>query len=190
MPHMTLYGPSQAKSLDSVFSKIEKVANKYTLVPFVVCDFDYNKSKTVIGCRINASAELKNLRSELAEELKKIVRVNDRQPWDNDDDYWFHTTIAMKDIDHQYDQIWRYLRRKEKPHINQHMVRITVLNHKRKIEREYDLMFKRWLSRRQALSRHLWRKTVNSLRELQGLPPERKPSLMDWLRNRFGQLWH
>ena len=131
VPHMTLYGPSQARSFDSVFSKIEKVAKKYTLVPFEVRDFDFNKSKTVIGCRIHASVELENLRRELAEELNKVVKIDDRQPWDNDGDYWFHTTIAMKDIDRRFRDIWSYMNDKEKPHINQHLVRITVLNNKK-----------------------------------------------------------
>ena len=186
VPHMTLYGPSQAKSLSSVFSKIEKVAKKYTLVPFDICDFDSNKGKTVIGCRVNAPPELKNLRRELAEELNKIVKIDDRQPWDNGDDYWFHTTIAMKDINKQFEDIWHYINKKENPRINQHLVRITVLNRRRKIEREYDLMLKRWLNRREALSRHWWRRTINRLRELQGLPPEKPTSLMDWLKRLFG----
>lgn len=188
VPHMTLYGPSQAKSLSSVFSKIEKVAKKYTLVPFDICDFDSNKGKTVIGCRVNAPPELKNLRRELAEELNKIVKTADRQPWDNGDDYWFHTTLAMKDIDQKSERIWRYLKEKDKPHINQHLVRITVLNNRRRIEREYDLMFQRWLSRREALSRYLWRKTINRLRELQGLPPEKPAPFITRLKKifRFG----
>ena len=181
---MTLYGPSQAKSLDSVFSKIEKVAKRYTLVPFSIHGFNRHNGKNgkVMAAGITASPELKSLRRELANELNKIVKRDDRQPWDNESDYWFHTTIAMRDIDRQFEDIWHYINKKERPHINQHLVRITVLNQRRRIEREYDLMFKRWLSRREALSKHLWRKTVNKLRELQGLPPEREPSPMNWLQ--------
>lgn len=184
VPHMTLYGPSQAKSLDSVFSKIEKVAKRYTLVPFSIHGFNRHNGKNgkVMAAGITASPELKSLRRELANELNKIVKRDDRQPWDNESDYWFHTTIAMRDIDRQFEDIWHYINKKERPHINQHLVRITVLNQRRRIEREYDLMFKRWLSRREALSKHLWRKTVNKLRELQGLPPEREPSPMNWLQ--------
>ena len=161
------------------------------MVPFDIYDFDLHSGKggKVIGCRINAPPELKNLRRELAEELNKIVKTADRQPWDNGDDYWFHTTLAMKDIDQKSERIWRYLKEKDKPHINQHLVRITVLNNRRRIEREYDLMFQRWLSRREALSRHLWRKTINRLRELQGLSPEpEKPlSFIDRLKQIFGR---
>jgi len=187
VPHITLYGPSQARSLDSVLSKVERVAKRYTLVPFSIRGFDRHNGKNgkVIAAGITASPELKSLRRELANELNKIVKRDDRQPWDNESDYWFHTTIAMKDIDRQFEAIWHYINKKEKPHINQHLVRITVLNRRRRIEREYDLMFKRWLSRREALSKHWWRKTINKLRELQGLPPEREPSPMNWLQRIF-----
>jgi hypothetical protein len=182
VPHMTLYGPSKASSLDSVFSRIDKVAKKHTLVPFVVCDFVSNTDNTVIGCRINASVELKNLRKELADELNKIVKMDDRQPWDNAGEYWFHTTIAMGDIDRKFRKIWSYVNEKEKPYIKQQLVRITVLNNRRRIEREYDLMFQRWFNRREALSKHLWRKTVYRLIELQGLPPEEEQPTMNWFQ--------
>ena len=187
VPHMSLYGPFQTTEFRDVFSRIEKVAKRYTLVPFAVYGFDRHNGKNgkVIAAGITASPELKSLRRELANELNKIVEKDDRQPWDNESDYWFHTTIAMKDIDRQFEAIWHYINKKEKPHINQHLVRITVLNRRRRIDREYDLMFKRWLSRREALSKQLWRKTVNKLRELQGLPPEREPAPMNWLQRIF-----
>jgi len=190
VPHMTLYGPFQTTEFQSVFSKIEKVAKRYMLVSFTVYGFDWRDGKKgkTIAAGISVSPELKNLRRELAEELNKIVKTEDRQPWDNSSDYWFHTTIAMKDIDRKFDRIWRYLNEKDKPQINQHLLRITVLNKKRRIEREYDLMSKRWLNRREALSKRLWRKTVSRLRELQGLPLEREPSLIDWLRKVFSWL--
>ena len=187
VPHMTLYGPAQTKSLQNVLLKIERVAKNYTLVPFKIDSFGWHNEKSrVVAAQITASEELKNLRRELAEELNKVVKKDDRQPWDNGDCYWFHTTLAMKDIDRQFGKIWSYVNSKGKPHINQYLVRITVLNRQRKIEREYDLMFQRWLNRREALSRHLWRQTINRLRELQGLPPERPTSLIDWLKRLFG----
>jgi 2'-5' RNA ligase len=187
VPHMSLYGPFQTKEFRDVFSRIEKVAKRYTLVPFAVYGFDRHDGKNgkVIAAGITASPELKSLRRELAEELNKIVKRDDRQPWDNEGDYWFHTTIAMKDIDRQFEDIWHYINKKEKPHINQHLVRITILNRRRRIEREYDLTFKRWLTRREALSRHLWRKTVDRLMELQGLPPEQKPLTKTWFHKLF-----
>jgi calcineurin-like phosphoesterase family protein len=47
--------------------------------------------------------------------------------------------------------------------INQHLLRVTVLRGSR-IQREYDLILKKLLSRREALSRYWWRKTIRGLR--------------------------
>ena len=187
VPHMSLYGPFQTTDFHDVFSRIEKTAKKYTLIPFAVNGFDRHDGKNgkVIAAGITTSPELKRLRRELAEELNKIVKIENRQPWDNEGEYWFHTTIAMQDIDRKFEDIWRYLNKKEKPHINQHLVRITVLNRRRIIEREYDLILKRWLSRREALSRYLWRKTVDRLREIQGLSPEQQSLKRNWLQKLF-----
>ena len=186
VPHMTLYGPSQATRMPKVFAAIERVGKRYTLVPFKVEGFGWfdGKKGKVIYAGIIASPELEKLRQELARELSKISTP---QCWDALPDYKFHTTTAFKDIDHKFNQIWHYLMKKEAPHINQQLLRITVLNKDRKILREYDLMLKRWLDRRQALSGYWYRKTINKLRELQGLPPERQPSLLDRLGKIFRQ---
>lgn len=184
VPHMTLYGPSQTTNIHKVFAAIEKIGKRYTFAPFKVEGFDWfnGKEGKVICAGITASPELDKLRLELAKELSKI---STSQSWDASASYRFHTTIASKDIDRKFNQIWRYLKAKEEPYINQQLLRITVLNKDRKILREYDLVLKRWLNRRQALSGHWWWRTVNKLRELQGLPPERQPSPLDWLRGIF-----
>lgn len=186
VPHMTLFGPFQTTEFQSIFSKIEKVCKKHRLVPFEMQGFDWRNSKNgkVIAVGVSASPELSSLRKELAKELIEIS--TQRQSWDSQNKYWFHSTIAMKDIDHKFDRIWSHVNSIEKPHINQHLIRITVLNRKRRIEREYDLVLQRWLDRREALSKRLFQKTVSRLRELQGLPAGKPTSLIDWLRRLFG----
>ena len=181
---MTLYGPSQTTNIHKVLTAIEKIGKRYTLVPFKVEGFGWfdGKGGKAIHAGITASHELEKLRQELAEELSKISTP---QPWDARRDYKFHTTIAFRDIDQKFNQIWHYLMIKEAPYINQHLLRITVLDRDSKILREYDLVLKRWLNRRQALSRHWWHRTISKSRELQGLPSERQPSLLDWLREIF-----
>ena len=187
IPHMTLYGPFTTTEFRGVFSRIEKVAEKYTLIPFSINGFDHNNGKggKVVAGRINASAELINFRRELAEELNKIVKNDDRQPWDNKGNFWFHTTI-VKDVNQQkYEDIWRYLNRKEQPFINQYLVRITILNDRGKIEREYDLILRRWLNRIEALSKPMFLRTINKLRELRGEQPEKSASSIEWLKRIF-----
>ena len=186
VPHMTLYGPSETKDIRRVFAALEKVAKKHTLVPLRIDGFDYRdgtKGK-VIACRIGASAELVSLRSELAKELAKVSTANH---WDTQSGYWFHSTIAFKDIDRKFNDIWRYLATNQQPHFDQYLIRITILDKGRKIIREYDLVLKKWLSRRQVLfNKWYWRqKTENRLRELQGLSLGKKHSLWDRIVNIF-----
>lgn len=181
VPHMALFYGSPGKTdIRKVCTMVERVGKKYTVVPFKVDKFEpcNGEEGKVIAAGITASPELKRLRLELAGELSKICTPHrfDTQP-----EFWFHAAI-VKGIDQQnFDRIWNYVNAKEKPLINQCLLRITVLNKNRKIMREYDLILKRWLNRWQALSWYWWRKTTNKLRELQGLPLERKQSLLERL---------
>lgn len=61
--------------------------------------------------------------------------------------------------------------------INQHLVRVTVLGRGSRIQREYDLILKKLLSRREALSRYWWRKTIEELKELRTAPREERLSI-------------
>jgi 2'-5' RNA ligase len=53
--------------------------------------------------------------------------------------------------------------------INQHLLRVTVLGKRGRIQAEYDLVLGRMLSRRQALSRYWWRKTIAKFKKLRRL---------------------
>lgn len=189
VPHMALfYGGPETVDIRKVCDAVEKAAKNYSLVPFEIDGFEWRDGKEgkVLGVGINASPGLKQLRQALADELSDICSLHrfDAQP-----DFWFHTTVAFKDIDQKFDRIWHYLNKKEKPHNNQHLIRITVLNHARKIEQEYDLILKRRLDRREALSKNLYQKTVNKLEELTGEsePLEAKISLWHFIRRLFGK---
>jgi 2'-5' RNA ligase len=186
VPHISLYGPGRADDIRKVIPAVEKVGRKYSLVPFKVKGFGYfDKTPKVIYFDISPSKELEDLRWELSQELRK---VSAGQSWDNRRNHSFHATIAFHDIDAKFNLIWSYLKSKEEPNINQHLVRITIIGHRQRIVCEYDLVLRRLLNRRQALSKFWWRKTINRLRELQGLPPEpEKPlSFIERLKKLFG----
>ena len=65
--------------------------------------------------------------------------------------------------------IKRYIFRVDEnyPFINQHLIRVTILGRKNRIEREYDLILRKMLTRREAFSRFWWRKTIQKLKRLQ-----------------------
>jgi 2'-5' RNA ligase len=190
-PHITLYGPFKTSEYRGVFSRIEKVAKRYKVVPFSIDGFERRQGlngKVIVG-HINASSQLVNLRRELAEELNQIVKSEDCQPWDTKGNAWFHTTILQNVDQLKYDNIWHYLNRKKQPFYPQHLVRITVLNNRRRIECEYDLILERWLNRREALSKSVYQKTINKLIELLGRPPKRsQPTRIDLIKKIFIRL--
>lgn len=166
VPHITMFGSFTTRNERRVISEVANVAKKYTLVPFTVKGFNYfdNPTNKVIYLDIEPSEELKHLRYELSNRLRKITNTKSSQDAKNRDDFYFHATIAFKDIDRKFDKIWRYLKKKEEPNINQHLVRITILKGRR-ILREYDLLQKRLLTRKQSLNRYIYQKTVNKLKK-------------------------
>ena len=183
VPHISLYGPGSTGDIRKVISAVKKVGRKYSLVPFKVKGFGYfDKVPKVVYFDISPSQELEDLRWELSQELRK---VSSGQSWDSRKNHSFHATIAFRDIDTKFNKIWSYLKNKEEPDINQNLLRITVIGARGRIVCEYDLVLKKLLDRKQALSRYWWRKTVNRLRELQGLPPEKPTPVIDWLKRLF-----
>ena len=71
--------------------------------------------------------------------------------------------------------IERYILRaegKDEPGIGQHLLRITVLGRRSRIQAEYDFVLGKMLSRREALSGYWWKRTVEKLKELRGRPRE------------------
>lgn len=168
VPHMALFYGSPGKTdIRKVCAAVERVGKKYTIVPFKVDKFEWRNGEEgkVIAAGITASPELEKLRLDLRKELSKICTP---YRFDTQPDFWFHTVIAFKDIDQKFDRIWDYVNTKEKPHINQCLLRITVLNHKREIEREYDLILNKLLNRRQALSRYWFNKTIKNYNDCLG----------------------
>ena len=159
VPHITLVGPFETREIKRVITDVESVANNYDLVNFKLIGFGYfnNPRGKVIYADIEPSKELEELRWELAKRLMKYAEIKE---WDKRERFSFHATIAFKDIDRKFSEIWRYLKSKETPNINQDLLRITIIGTEGRIVCEYDLMLKRLLNRRAALSRRIWKKTI------------------------------
>ena len=158
VPHITLVGPFETREIKRVIADVKNVAKKYNLVNFKVIGFGYfnNPGGKVVYADIEPSKELEELRWELSKRLMKYVRLEEG---DRRERFSFHATIAFKDIDRKFSEIWRYLKHKENPNINQYLLRITIIKGGR-IVCEYDLMLKRLLDRRDALSKRVWKRTI------------------------------
>ena len=183
VPHISLAGPFETRDIKRVIRDVESVAKNYNLVNFKLKGFGYfnNPNGKVIYADIEPSKELEELRWELAKRLMKYAELKE---WDKNNTFSFHATIAFKDIDRKFPKIWRYLKSKKEPNIHQHLLRITILRND-KILREYDLMLKKMLNRRQALSKKIWKKTISALKiKLSRKEKEKKIPLPEETRRR------
>lgn len=160
VPHVSLFGPFRCRSINDVVNAIGQVGSKYEELKFQIDGFDYfelkkkflfittSSKKNVIFLKINPSDDLKEFRHELA---KKLLKITDATEIDRDskDEFKFHATLALKDIDRKFDEIWDYLKnyRIKTDNVS---YRITLLR-KGKIVYEYDLKRRKLLTRRQAL---------------------------------------
>ncbi len=186
VPHISLFGSFQTNDERRVISEITSIGQKYDLVTFKINGFGYfDNTNKVIYFNIEPSPELKTLRWNISQKLSKVTY--NYPSFDTNKDFNFHATIAFKDIDHKFNRIWYYIQQKQEPCTHQHLLRITIIKNG-KILFEYDLMQKKLLNRRQALSKAYWNRTIELLKEKtsdfnQDL--EEHESFLDKIKNYF-----
>lgn len=165
VPHISLYGPFQTRNQRAMVSTVVRVAKKYSLIPFTIKGFNYfdNKTNKVIYLDVKPSNQLEKLRYELSKALRRTTTT--KSVHDHKKKFYFHSTIAFKDIDKKFERIWGYLQSKEEPNIKQHLLRVTILKGK-KILYEYDLIQGRLLNRRQARDRRTWKRTIEMFKDM------------------------
>ena len=193
VPHITLFGPFTTRYEKRMIFEVANVGRKYFLVPFRVKGFNYfdNETNKTIYIDIDSSDELEQIRWEIAERLLKITQT--KSVHDVKKNYSFHSTIAFRDIDRRFPKIWEYIKSKEEPNINQYLLRITILKNG-KILHEYDLIQKRLLSRKEALDRIIWNRTITILKdtvkefgeeiEIEGTLWDRVKLIFNWIKLR------
>ncbi len=169
VPHVGLYPPSNTHDIQAVISTVERVGrNHNTLVDFRITGFGCYTDSKVIYLAVEPSLAMGQLRTELTRELNAALGKANPE-------YDFHSAIAFKDLGQKFEAIWQYVKTREQPDIDQYLLRIAVLGRRRRLICEYDLLLKRMLTRRQALSRYWWRRTISEMQRLRGGKP-REPS--------------
>jgi len=198
--HITLFGDARTNNLQQVIREVERISQKYTLVPFKLGGFDKSQKPDAnwLYLDVHPSPDLEQLRYELARTLRRSERMiyDTCQTFDPKLKYKFHSSIGKYDprdkgkfeklfdyaetncsletfkqrkasvVSRLLNIIKKYIFRAEEdgPRISLHLTRVTVLGRKNRIEAEYDLLLKKLLSRRQALSPYWRRKTRRALR--------------------------
>lgn len=164
VPHITLFGPFQTSNEREMVSIVVSVVKNYNIVKFKISDFSYfdNPQNKVIYVNIDPSEELDALRWELSKKLRSVV--GKMSSIDSNRKFYFHATIAFKDINTKFDKIWNYLKNKTPPKYRQCLLRVTILKNG-KILKEYDLCQKKLLNRAQAKSKKEFSKTIGSFKK-------------------------
>ena len=166
VPHITLYGPFNTNNEKKVVSEIQNVCRRYDRIYFSFKGFNYfnNPSNKVIYLDIAPSEELRIFREELSNKLRPITSTKSQEDKKNKEKFMFHSTIAFKDIDNKFNNIWNHINYKKKPNIRQTLLRATILKNGR-ILYEYDFLQKRLLNRKQALSKQVFQETIRRLKQ-------------------------
>ena len=161
VPHITLVGPLYTKDEKRLVKEISNVAKRYELVKFKLVGFDSFENR-VIYVKIKPSEELKKLRLEMVEKLQKFCDLSGH---DYEEDFTFHATVVLNDIQRKFDRISEFLQTWKIPEIEQYVLRITVIGRHSRILCEYDLMLRKPLNRSEALDRDIFKKTIKKLNE-------------------------
>ena len=158
VPHVTLFGPFRCKSIRPVLQCLKELGSSYSKLDYDVDGFDYfelkkkflfittSTRKNVIYLKIKPSDDLTEFRYKLAKKLLKITNTVNFDI-DSKSKFYFHATLAMKDIDRKFDELWDYLKKYD-IRIMGVCLRITLIK-EGKIMYEFDLPTQRLLNRRQ-----------------------------------------
>lgn len=158
VPHITLAGTVSTNDEKRLVQEIVDVCKKYDLIKFKMDGVD-NFRDEVIFVKIEPSPELENLRLEIAERLYKFCKTT---KFDRDEEFKFHATLVLKDIQKKFDRIWDYVQTWRIPEMEQYVLRITILKNSR-ILAEYDLILKKLLNRTESLDREIYQETLKKL---------------------------
>lgn len=164
--HISMYGPFSTNNERELVREFVKTCENYDLITFKFKGFNAfnNYSNKVVYLDVNPSEELKELRYNISRNLSKYSYSNSDFDKASKDGFKFHLTILFKKIDRYFSNIVSYLKRKPVPRINQVLLRLAIIKNK-KVLYEYDFLQKKLLSRREALDRRIFRKTIELLKE-------------------------
>ena len=111
VPHISLYGSFAAdyQQVERVKEALLTVGRRYSFLPYLIDGFRWINGQhgRVIYFNIVASAEFKKFRQELAQRLLKIVPRT--QPFDKEEDFLFHSTLAYKLDSREFESLWSYV---------------------------------------------------------------------------------
>jgi calcineurin-like phosphoesterase family protein/2'-5' RNA ligase len=190
VPHITLYGSFSAdyEQVKRVKEVIASIGKKYSYLPYLIDGFRWINSRQgrVIYFNIVASPQLKRFRQELADRLLRIVP--ETKPFDREDNFLFHSTLAYKLDSIEFERAWSYVSSNkalsekfsssttdsEDYHMRYfylplHALRVTFINDQSRVVCEYDFLQQKLLSRGESQDADSWSRTLKLFRIDKGI---------------------
>lgn len=159
VPHISLAGPFYTRDEKRLIYDFEELCANQPIMTFGVKGFGTFDDNRVVFINIKPDKNLVAFRWELAERLRDYCNL---RSYDNQRDFRFHSTIAMKLSPDKFNRIKKYVETKPEPEFIHCVMRVTLLKNS-KILREYDFLLNRSLGRWPAKSRAVLSESYNRL---------------------------
>ena len=159
VPHISLVGPFNTTDERRLVDDFKNICEKQDLMHFNVVGFDTFENNRVIFLDIQPDKKMEMFRKDLSTTLQRYCKL---KPYDLEEKFSFHATIAMKLYPSKFEQVKRYISKKTKPNYKHVLLRATLIKNQI-ILCEYDFLLKKLLNRREAKSRTILSYTFNKL---------------------------
>jgi 2'-5' RNA ligase len=164
VPHITLVGPLKTRNEKKLISDFAKICSHTKLMRFKGKGFGTFDNNRVVYVHIGASEKLNDLRNNLVSALRPYCSLQPHDKKQDADRFKFHSTLAMKLNQDEFQLIKNYINKKPAPNFTQIVMRISLLKNGR-ILREYDFLQRKLLNRKQALNRNITRRSKTLLKK-------------------------
>lgn len=154
IPHITLVGPFNTNDESRLINDLGSICCNTELIDYVIEGIDVFTDTGVVYLDVHPSDELVAFRRGLRDRLRKYCNLSE---FDFIEPFAFHSTIAKHLSQEKIKTIQKSIRHDQR--YSHRMLRVTLLKNG-KILVEYDFLLKRMLSRREALSKQVYEKTM------------------------------
>jgi len=161
IPHITLVGPLTARNEKKLIGVFNNTCHNSKLMNFVAKGFDTFILNRVVYIDIIPSKELDEFRWVLARKLKSFCKL---KALDNKRKFYFHATVVKHLSFLKFLRVKLYVNKTPKINFKHVVARVTLLKNGR-ILREYDFLLRRPLTRKLALNKRIYTKTINLIKK-------------------------
>jgi 2'-5' RNA ligase len=152
VPHITLAGPFSTGDEEKLIEDFSRICSDQVVPPkYELGGYGFFDDTRVVFVTITPDGNLRHFRYQLSRAISPYCSLRNYD-LDDEDEFRFHATLAMKLDWLTFQRIKWYFRRQEAIIYRHHPIRATLLRNSR-ILCEYDFVQGRMLSRAQALSR-------------------------------------